>query len=73
MKKLSLFISFVLINNLVVCQNYNAMDQTIYQFKVKDIKGNIFDFENWTQNGRKPIWIGKMQYYVIKMIYAACK
>ncbi|MEC7173681.1 MAG: glutathione peroxidase [Bacteroidota bacterium] len=46
MKKLSLFISFVLINNLVVCQNYNAMDQTIYQFKVKDIKGNIFDFEN---------------------------
>ena len=22
------------------------MDQTIYQFKVKDIKGNIFDFEN---------------------------
>ena len=46
MKKLALFISFVIINNLVICQNYNAMDQTIYQFKVKDIKGNIFDFEN---------------------------
>ena len=34
MKKLTLFISFVLINNLVICQNYSHMDQTIYQFKV---------------------------------------
>ena len=46
MKNLALFILFVFITNLGVCQNDNAMDQTIYQFKVKDIEGKIFDFEN---------------------------
>ena len=46
MKNLALFILFVFITNLGVCQNDNAMNQTIYQFKVKDIEGKIFDFEN---------------------------
>ncbi|MEK9516960.1 MAG: hypothetical protein VWZ97_02970 [Flavobacteriaceae bacterium] len=45
MKKLALFILFVSITNLGVSQNENTMDQTIYQFKVKDIEGKIFDFE----------------------------
>jgi glutathione peroxidase len=46
MKHLALFITLVFFINLCNCQNDNAMDQTIYQFKVKDIKGNTFDFEN---------------------------
>ena len=46
MKHLALFITLVFFINLGNCQNDNAMDQTIYQFKVKDIKGNTFDFEN---------------------------
>ena len=45
MKNLALFILFVFFK-LSVCQNDNAMDQTIYQFKVKDIEGKTFDFEN---------------------------
>ena len=40
------FITLVLFVNLSTCQNDNAMDQTIYQFKVKDIEGKIFDFNN---------------------------
>ena len=46
MKHLALFITLFFFINLGNCQNDNAMDQTIYQFKVKDIKGNTFDFEN---------------------------
>ena len=46
MKHLALFITLFFFINLSNCQNDNAMDQTIYQFKVKDIKGNTFDFEN---------------------------
>ncbi len=46
MKYLALLITLVFFINLGNCQNDNAMDQTIYQFKVKDIKGNTFDFEN---------------------------
>jgi glutathione peroxidase len=46
MKHLAQFITIVFFINLGNCQNENAMDQTIYQFKVKDIKGNTFDFEN---------------------------
>ena len=46
MKHLALFITLVFFINLGNCQNDNAMDQTIYQFKVKDIKGKTFDFEN---------------------------
>lgn len=46
MKHLALLITLVFFINLGNCQNDNAMDQTIYQFKVKDIKGNTFDFEN---------------------------
>ena len=45
MKILALCISFILIANAGYCQNQNDMDKTIYQFKVKDIQGNIFDFE----------------------------
>lgn len=45
MKNLSLNILIILFVNLGICQNDNAMDQTIYQFKVKDIEGKIFDFE----------------------------
>ena len=43
-----LFLPFFLffIINPGACQNDNAMDNTIYQFEVKDIKGNPFDFEN---------------------------
>ena len=32
--------------NLVFAKNDNDMNQTIYQFKVKDITGKTFDFEN---------------------------
>ena len=46
MKHLVQFITIVFFINLGNCQNENAMDQTIYQFKVKDINGNTFDFEN---------------------------
>ena len=46
MNYLSLLITLVFFINLGNCQNDNIMDQTIYQFKVKDIKGNTFDFEN---------------------------
>ncbi|MDA8758377.1 glutathione peroxidase [Flavobacteriaceae bacterium] len=42
----TLFISFIFLINLGFCQNDNTMDQTIYQFKVKDIEGKTFDFEN---------------------------
>ena len=42
----ALFISFIFLINLSFCQNDNTMDQTIYQFKVKDIEGKTFDFEN---------------------------
>ena len=45
MKKLALYISIILIGNTGYCQNKIAMDKTIYQFKVKDIQGNNFDFE----------------------------
>ena len=51
MKHLALFITLFFFIYLGNCQNDNAMDQTIYQFKVKDIKGNTFDFENL--RGRK--------------------
>ena len=46
MKNKSLIISIFFFINLGFCQNDNTMDQTIYQFKVKDIEGNSFDFEN---------------------------
>ena len=46
MKNFALFTFFVLIFELSVCQNDNDMNQTIYQFKVKDITGKTFDFEN---------------------------
>jgi glutathione peroxidase len=46
MKKLPLYFSIILFTNLGFGQNDNAMDQTIYQFKVKDIEGKIFDFED---------------------------
>ena len=45
MKKIALYISLILIANVGYCQNENAMDKTIYQFKVKDILGKTFDFE----------------------------
>lgn len=45
MKKIALCISLILIANVGYCQNENAMDKTIYQFKVKDILGKTFDFE----------------------------
>jgi glutathione peroxidase len=45
MKNLSLNILIILFVNLGICQNDNVMDQTIYQFEVKDIEGKIFDFE----------------------------
>ena len=46
MKNFALFTFFVFIFKLSVCQNDNHMNQTIYQFKVKDITGKTFDFEN---------------------------
>ena len=46
MNHLPLLITLVFFINLGNCQNDNFMDQTIYQFKVKDIRGNTFDFEN---------------------------
>ena len=46
MNNFALFTFFVLIFKLGVCQNDNNMNQTIYQFKVKDITGKTFDFEN---------------------------
>jgi glutathione peroxidase len=46
MKNLLLFITIVSFINLGICQNENVMDQTIYQFKVKDIEGNSFNFQN---------------------------
>ena len=45
MKKIALYISIILIANTGYCQNKIAMDKTIYKFKVKDIQGNDFDFE----------------------------
>ena len=45
MKNFALFTFFVLIFKLSVCQNDNDMNQTIYQFKVKDITGKTFDFD----------------------------
>lgn len=44
MKKSYLFITFTFFVNLGICQNEISMEKTIYQFKVKDIEGNIFDF-----------------------------
>jgi len=46
MKNLVLTFALLLFVKVGVCQNQNAMEQTIYQFKVKDIEGNEFDFEN---------------------------
>lgn len=46
MKNLALTFAFIFFVKVGVCQNQNAMEQTIYQFKVKDIEGNEFDFEN---------------------------
>ena len=46
MNHLPLLITLVFFIKLGNCQNDNIMDQTIYQFKVKDIRGNTFDFEN---------------------------
>ena len=46
MNYLTLLIALVFFINLGNCQNDNTMDQTIYQFRVKDINGNTFDFEN---------------------------
>ena len=51
MNNIALFISLVFFVKLVACQNDNFMDQTIYQFKVRDITGKIFDFE--TLRGKK--------------------
>ena len=46
MKYLIFFIAITLFVNLGICQNQTTMEKTIYQFKVKDIEGNTFDFEN---------------------------
>ena len=46
MKKFALYVLLILFANPVFCQNDNSMDQTIYQFKVKDIEGKTFDFED---------------------------
>lgn len=45
MKKIALILTFILLANSSFCQNDNSMEKTIYQFKVKDIEGNIFDFQ----------------------------
>ena len=46
MKKFALYVLLILFANPVFGQNDNSMDQTIYQFKVKDIEGKTFDFED---------------------------
>ena len=46
MKYFIFIITLTLFVNLGVCQNETTMEKTIYQFKVKDIEGNTFDFEN---------------------------
>lgn len=45
MKNLFIYIALFLFTNIVTSQNEVAMEKTIYQFKVRDIQGNIFDFE----------------------------
>ena len=46
MKKLVLFVILFFLTNGLLGQNENLMDKTIYQFKVKDIDGKVFDFES---------------------------
>ena len=46
MKILTFLVSFLFFVNTTFCQNDNAMEKTIYQFKVKDIDENTFDFES---------------------------
>ena len=46
MKKLVLSVILFFLTNGLLGQNENLMDKTIYQFKVKDIDGKVFDFES---------------------------
>ena len=46
MKKLGFFLIFLFLINESPGQNDNLMDMTIYQFKVKDIDGKVFDFKS---------------------------
>ena len=46
MKNIVYSILFIFLLNGVLAQNDNLMEKTIYQFKVKDIDGKIFDFES---------------------------
>ena len=46
MKRTVYFLMFLFFINAVTCQNDYAMEKTIYQFKVKDIDGNSFDFKS---------------------------
>ena len=41
----TLFITFLLFN-LIYSQNSTLMNQTIYQFSIEDINGDIFNFSN---------------------------
>jgi glutathione peroxidase len=49
MKKL--LMTLILLLSLQLGAQNNVMEQTIYQFKVEDIEGNIFDFN--TLQGKK--------------------
>lgn len=44
MKKILLIPALIFFVNVAFCQDESAMEKTIYQFKVKDIEGNSFDF-----------------------------
>ena len=46
MKNIVYSILFLFLLDGVLAQNDNLMEKTIYQFKVKDIDGKIFDFES---------------------------
>ena len=46
MKKLGFFLIFLFLINESPGQNDKLMDMTIYQFKVKDIDGKVFDFKS---------------------------
>ena len=43
MKKLVLSVIIIFLTNGLLGQNENLMDKTIYQFKVQDIDGKVFD------------------------------
>jgi len=46
MKNIGFFLIFLFLINESPGQNDNLMDMTIYQFKVKDIDGKVFDFKS---------------------------